>query len=137
MDKVCQRLAKFTLQTYRKKQQKQHLREEFLKYCPVIICFFCSRSILWVDKVRIHQHRISHLMRTKHVSKNHMNISTATIVKQIKIKLTCFSAWSFKPSIQLYPTPSLNCSFCLYNMCYNEGRGGEGRGWAYSIFFLA
>ena len=34
---------------------------------------------------------------------------------------TCLFAWSFRPSIQLYPTPSLNCSFCRYNMCYMAG----------------
>lgn len=30
---------------------------------------------------------------------------------------TCCSAWDLSPSIQLYPTPSLNCSFCLYKIC--------------------
>ena len=48
-----------------KNNTKQHLREEFLKYCSVVICFFSGRSIFWVDKVSIHQHRISHLIGTK------------------------------------------------------------------------
>ena len=30
------------------------------------------------------------------------------------------AAWALRPSIQLYPTPSLNCSFCLYRICCNK-----------------
>ena len=53
------------------------------------------------------------------------------------LSFTCSSTNSFKVSIQLYPTPSENCSFCLYRISLGKYSSNAFRRINFSILLLS